>query len=192
MKVETNFIDKIQKLIRHRRYLCSASDSNVKIIWELLPLASSAIGFHSRCSLCDWKRIKWHFCQALSCSCLLMDALMSKGHFVPTGVFSLSFVYCPIYYEFIKHFYLAFFKHKIASISLSHWFWKCGHQTSSIRSLWELIGNANSQPSTQTYWIRNTVICILGSPPGDSDACSSFHCFKYSHITYTTNKSNAY
>lgn len=34
--------------------------------------------------------------------------------------------------------------------------------------------------------------CVLPSRPGNSDACSSFRCFKYSHTTYTTNKSNVY
>lgn len=51
---------------------------------------------------------------------------------------------------------------------------KCGPQTSSISSTWELFRNASSQPPPQTHWESGTLevgsgnLCLM-SLPGDSE-----------------------
>lgn len=57
------------------------------------------------------------------------------------------------------------------------WFSNRGLRTSSLGITWELVRNANSWAPPQSYLIRQSgwgpAICVLTSPPGNSDACSS-------------------
>lgn len=49
-------------------------------------------------------------------------------------------------------------------------FSKCGPLTSGISITWKMVRNPNSQARASTYPVRNSAICILTRPLGDSGA----------------------